>query len=70
MDPLFQQPATNMEDITNDKPKILLLKQIGDPEKVKNYENVTQGGESKSLIRKSVHIFRKPRVEHQARLLS
>ena len=43
-----------------DKPELVYLKQISDPEKI---------GESKSDICKSVHIFRKPRVEHQARLL-
>ena len=52
-----------------DKPELVYLKQIGDPEKIENYGKVEQGGESIRYIRKSVHIFRNPIVEHQARLL-
>jgi hypothetical protein len=68
-DPLSQQIATNTEKATMDKPEIARLKQIGDPEKMENHRKVKQGGESKSVLQRSVRIFRKPRVEHQARLL-
>ena len=40
-----------MEEVTMDKPEIVLLKLIGDPDK--NEESVKQGGESKSVIQKS-----------------
>ena len=41
-----------MEEFNIDKPDFVPLKQIGDPEKVKNDENVKQGVESKRCIRK------------------
>jgi hypothetical protein len=66
---VLQNPETNMEEIKMDKPEIVPVKQIGDPEKKENDEQVEQGEKSKHLIRKSVHIFRKPRVEQQAILL-
>ena len=70
-DPLCKQITTNAVKATMDmdKQEIVNLKQIGDPEKLKNYEIFKHGGESGSVLQKSVHIFRKPRVEHQARLL-
>jgi hypothetical protein len=68
-DPLCQQIATNTEKATMEKPEIVHLKQIGDPEKMENKRKVEQGGDSKSVLQKSVHNFRKPRVEHQVTLL-
>ena len=52
--PLCQQIATNTEEATVDKPELVYLKQIGDPEKIENYGKVEQGGESIRYIRQSI----------------